>query len=833
MAGRLSPLFKRRNVSACAASILQGFDHVWTPSNRRTFVCDVRWGWGELPSTETCQTPSIGWRSGWRRLSSAAAEAEEVLERETGYKPRGEDSKRGEDLCEETQVGKHKISWKAGKLARFADGACVCGIEGTAVLATVVSEKTTQPEADMVPLQVDYRERLHAAGRIPTTFNRREGAPKDREVLCMRAIDRAIRPLFPPGFCCETQVIASVLSADGSQDPDILAINAVSAALTASDVPWEGPVGAVRIGCVDGEFIVNPSTVELIESDLNLTYAGTWDRTVMVECQANEVDDGTFGEALRLAQKEVSKLIAPQKDLARRAGRTKRTVTLAGADPAAAKQVMVLAEPMLKEIFRNPGLGKEGRALGRSDVKRKVHQQLNAKGLIQPESERVPGSGCVSPLDLDFSLHMVEEKIVRQMAIQDGLRVDGRGLRELRRLFCQVECTQVVHGSALFERGDTQSLCTATVGGEHDTVEVQSVLGESTRHLMVHYSFPPFATCEVSKTGGVNRREIGHGNLAERALSGVMPDTDVFPFPVRVVTDTLMSNGSSSMAAACGGALALKDAGVPIKSLVAGVSIGLMTDMPVRGLAGKSGGESNQRADHAAKNPGSHCLLVDIQGLEDHLGDMDFKIAGTAKGITAAQLDVKMPVSLDVLSDAWPLAGQARATILEAMEKSLPQKAGPNTPQFGSTEVNKDLVGHVIGEDGETIRRIESDSGARLIVKPDSNEIRVYAPTKAQYALAKTAILDVMGANIREGEVYNVKVVRIVDFGAFVELPSGFQTLLHISDLSHSRIRAVEEVLHEGQELKVKCLGRDPKGNVRISRKALQPAPSADRGTQR
>ncbi|CAD7698524.1 unnamed protein product [Ostreobium quekettii] len=390
----------------------------------------------------------------------------------------------------------------------------------------------------------------------------------------------------------------------------------------------------------------------------------------------------------------------------------------------------------------------------------------------------------------------------------------------------QVDLLPVVHGSALFGRGETQSLCTATVGGEGDTQVEDDVMGMATRSLFVHYTFPSFAVNETRKAGGLSRRELGHGRLAERALRPVMPDIDQFPFPVRLTAETLSSNGSSSMAAVCAGSLALKNAGVPIKSLVAGVSIGLITDAQIDYAQQESGGAFHSESRESPGRVGRHVLLTDIQGLEDHLGCMDFKIAGTAAGITATQLDTKFPgVPVGIVTEALQPSLKARRQILEAMGGCLQRGRRQRKPKFGTVEVDKDLAGILIGPRGRTIQGMQAATGARLILRSEAKEMAIYAPTEQQYDRAETAILDVQGANIREGDVYDVKVVTLTDFGAFVELPNGFQALLHISELSHSRIRAVEDVVHEGQEFKVQCLGRDHKGNVKLSRKALLPKP--------
>lgn len=761
----------------------------------------------------------------------------------------------GKVFSVDAKVGERRLRFEVGQLAQQADGSCVVKYGGTYVLATAVCGNSLVPGADGTLLQVDYRERSASAGRIPSQPLRREAAFSDREVLCARAIDRALRPLFPPGFLYEAHVWGQVLCYEEDHDPDVAALNACSAALMLSGIPWRGPVGAVRVGMLGNEVVINPSRHQLEVSSLNLLYAATADGPVMVEGAANQLAPPVLARAMREAhQQVVLHLLQPQHDLAR--GVSVRPMPLAGCPPEIMNFLRDEAQPRYLELFRKgQKLTKSDRAAALSRIAREVKAALSERYMVEtdqvpPTLASCPPEDPITESKVEEGLLAVQKEVVSDLALNEGRRLDGRGLREVRPLRAQMDYLEVgtVHGSALFDRGETQALASVSVGSHLDALNVELMTGRQEKPVMLHYHFPPFAVNEVGRAGAPNRRELGHGNLAESAIWCVMPqvqtvagipggaltpgkgdlvkmkdEEDVFPFTTRIVVDTLSSSGSSSMAAVCAASLALESAGVPIRDLVAGVSIGLVTERHASNTAVASpimGSSQSQNSQW-----GRYALLTDIQGMEDALGSMDCKVAGTRSGVTAIQLDIKLPyIPQEVLEAAIERACEAHGVILEVMEAAREQQQRPEElcPAIGTLTINKELVPRLIGLNGSKVDAVMERSGAVLIVN-DTGDVDIYGPTARRYAAALEAVRDVEGSNIKAGESYLVKVVSVKDVGAHVELPNGVQGYLHISEISHHKLQGITDVISEGQQLEVMCVGRDPKGMVLVSRKALLP----------
>lgn len=713
---------------------------------------------------------------------------------------------KGEVFEEEGSVGSHVVTFETGKLARFASGAVVVGIKDTKVLATVVGANRLEEGKSFMPLQVDYREKQYAQGKIPNTFMRREGAPKERELLVSRIIDRSIRPLFPKGYYYESQVMANVLSSDGEQDPDVMAANAASAALMVSDIPWDGPVGVVRLGRIDGKFVVNPDMDELAVSDLNLVYACTLDKTIMMETQAREISNKDLQSAFHLAHAEASKLIPPQLRLASKVQNRKRLVKTITVEKEVLEKIRSKAESGIAAVMGDSSYGKFERGKALSNIQDEVGIMLK-----EEDDEK---SLKVLPLAFD----QIRKEVVRRNIFTKGVRVDGRDLTAVRDLQCEIGLYPPLHGSSLFSRGNTQVLCTVTLGAPEDAQKLDSLVGPPKKRFMVHYSFPPYSINEVGKFMGLNRREVGHGTLAEKALLALLPPEDDFPYSVRVTSEVMASDGSSSMATVCGGSLALMDAGVPLRGHVAGVSIGLVTDV------NKDTGDIKD-----------YRLLTDILGLEDHVGDMDFKIAGTRAGITAIQLDIKPAgIPLNILCEALEPAAVARQHILDFMEQEIREPRSEqkeNVPRKGHFSIQREYVGRLIGPQGNTVKNIQRVTGVRITVS-DDGRVCVIAKDQASYDQAKEMVQSTVGKEIEVGNMYDGIVVSIKDFGAFVELDGGHQGLLHISELSHEKVTRVTDALIVGEKLKVMCIGRDLRGNLKLSRKATIPLKTMGETTQ-
>ncbi len=676
------------------------------------------------------------------------------------------------------------FSIEVGRMAKQADGAATVRYGETVVLVTAVASSEPREGADFFPLTVDYQERTFAAGKIPGGFFKREGRPSEHEILVSRLIDRSLRPLFPKGFACETQVIATVLSADRENDPDIAALVGASAALQVSDIPFHGPVAAVRVGRRGGHFLISPSQNQLETSDLNLLVAAGRQAIVMVEGGAEVVPEETVLEALFLAHEAVQPLLDLQDEISRIVGKPKRAWVPPARDPHLMERVREQMGPKIKEAFSLAN--KQERRLRLSEIKAEARATLG---------EEYGGR----EQELVEALAEVEREVLRELVLREGRRVDGRSPKDIRPVSCQVEVLPRTHGSALFTRGETQALVVTTLGTASDEQRVDALIGEQYKRFMLHYNFPPFSVGEVRPLRAPSRREIGHGALAERALQAVIPGEEEFPYTIRVVSEILESNGSSSMATVCGGSLSLMDAGVPIKAPVAGIAMGLV----------KEGEEVR--------------ILSDILGDEDHLGDMDFKVAGTAEGITALQMDIKIAgITRDLMREALYQAREGRLYILEVMARTLAkprQKISEYAPRIVTLKIKPERIRDLIGPGGKVIRGIVEESGAKIDVEDDGT-VFVSSPDAQSLSKAVERVKE-LTAEAEVGQIYRGVVRKVVDFGAFVEILPGIEGLLHISQLGPGRVRQVKDVLREGDEISVKVLQIDKQGKIRLSSKDL------------
>ncbi|MBI4591137.1 MAG: polyribonucleotide nucleotidyltransferase [Candidatus Rokubacteria bacterium] len=694
----------------------------------------------------------------------------------------------------ETEIGGRTLSLETGKVARQADGAVIVRYGGTVVLATVVATKTPLEGVDFFPLTVDYRERAYAGGRIPGGFFKREGRPVEKEILTSRLIDRPLRPLFPKAFKHEVQILDLVISGDQENDPDVLAIVGSSAALLVSGIPFYGPVGAVRVGLVDGRLLANPSEGQRAESLLDLVIAGTEEAVLMVEAGAKEVPEEAMIRAIAFGHEQCRALAKIQEDLRRLAGK-----------PAWALDPQAGEDSTLESRVRELSAAKIAQALS-------VHEkQARAQAMNQIFEEvfQALGSDPAMKDQVREALEKVEKAEVRRMVLDKGIRVDGRGPSETRPITSEVGFLPRAHGSALFTRGETQALVAVTLGTKEDEQKIEDLTGESFRHFMLHYNFPSFSVGEVRRFGGPGRREIGHGALAERAVEAVLPPKEAFPYTIRVVSDILESNGSSSMATVCGASLSLMDAGVPLRAPVAGIAMGLIK-------------EGNRVA-----------ILTDIVGTEDHYGDMDFKVAGTESGVTALQMDIKIGgVSTDIMARALAQGREARLHVLEKLRQALDKprpELSPYAPRFVTIRIRPEKIREVIGPGGKVIRGIQEQTGVKIDVE-DDGRVTVFSADNAAVQKAVAIIQDIV-REVELDRIYIGKVKKIVEFGAFVEVIPGTEGLLHISQIAETRIRAVSDVLAEGDEVLVKVIEVDPSGKIRLSRKmALREQPAlADR----
>ena len=689
-------------------------------------------------------------------------------------------------LNESIRVGDRDLTVEVGRVARQADGSCVVRYGDTMVLCAAVGALTPREGIDFFPLTVEYREANYAAGRIPGNYFRREGRPNEKEVLTSRLIDRPCRPLFSEGYRNETQVVTSVVSADPDNNPDVIAITGASCALYLSDIPFSTPVAGVRIGLIEGRYIVNPTYDEVRESRLNLIVAGTEEAIVMVEAGAREVSEEIMVEALMLAHKEINRLCRWQKELYKALGVEKRPV-----EPVA------LNEEMLGEIQRNYGERLRAALDTTHQSKRASYAAVDA--LKAEVVESYPEDQAETRALAKKCFDHLKETIFRDDILNHRRRPDGRRFSEIRPITCEVGWLPRTHGSALFTRGETQALVTTTLGTKEDEQFMDDLeKGEVKRRFMLNYNFPPYSVGETGRFGSPGRREIGHGALARRALEGILPDDTNFPYTIRIVSDITESNGSSSMASVCGASLAMMDAGVPLKAPVAGVAMGLVM-------------EGNKYA-----------ILTDIAGAEDHYGDMDFKVAGSHEGITALQMDIKITgVNAQIMAEALQQAKKGRMFILGAMEQTLGgarEAISPFAPRIIKIKINPDKIRDVIGPGGKVIRALVEETGAKIDVEDDGT----VSIATADGAAAEAAVNRIRGltAEAEIGETYVGTVTRIVDFGAFVEIFPGTDGLLHISEIADRRIRDVRDELREGQQIMVKCIGKD--GNkIKLSRKAV------------
>jgi len=681
------------------------------------------------------------------------------------------------------------MTLETGKVAKQADGAVVVRLGGSMVLATCVAAKGAKESQDFFPLTVEYRERAYAGGRIPGGYFKREGAPVKKETLTSRLIDRPIRPLFPDGFRNEVQVICLTISGDQDNDPDILAMNGASAALCLSGIPFDGPVGAVRVGLVEGKLIANPTTAQKKLSSLELIIAATEDAVLMVEAGASEISEETMLEAIAFGHAECKKLAKAQRDLVQRAGKPRWTIETSAQDGELKARVRSLAAGKLATALATHE--KQGRA--------------EAVGRVFDEVVQSLGVDETKKAAVREAFEAVEKAEVRRLIVERNLRVDGRKATDIRPIAIDVAYLPRAHGSSVFTRGETQALVSATLGTKSDEQKIESIEGDYYRNFLLHYNFPSFSVGEVRRFGSPSRRDIGHGALAERAVEAVLPPKEEFPYTIRVVSDILESNGSSSMASVCGASLALMDAGVPLKSHVAGVAMGLVKEGEKVGI------------------------LTDINGAEDHYGDMDFKVAGTEKGVTALQMDIKIAgVSIEIMRAALQQAREARLIVLGKMREAIEKpraELSPYAPRFVTIKIRPEKIREIIGPGGKVIRGIQEQTGTKIDVE-DDGRVTVFSPDSASVQKALGIIQDIC-REVELDRIYLGKVKKIVEFGAFVEVIPNTEGLLHISQIAESRIRTVQDVLTEGDEVLVKVIEIDGNGKMRLSRKmALRDQPA-------
>jgi polyribonucleotide nucleotidyltransferase len=689
----------------------------------------------------------------------------------------------------EIETNGSRMTLETGKVAKQADGAVVVRLGGSMVLATCVAAKSAKESQDFFPLTVEYRERAYAGGRIPGGYFKREGAPVKKETLTSRLIDRPIRPLFPDGFRNEVQVICLTISGDQENDPDILAMNGASAALCLSGIPFDGPVGAVRVGLVEGKLVANPTTSQKKLSNLELVIAATEDAVLMVEAGASEISEEAMLEAIAFGHAECKKLVRAQRDLIQRGGKPRWTVEASAHDGELKARVQSLAAGKLATALATHE--KQSRAEAVSRVFDEVVQSL--------------GVDDTKKAAVREAFEAVEKTEVRRLIVERNQRVDGRKAHEIRPISIDMAYLPRAHGSSVFTRGETQALVSATLGTKSDEQKIESIEGDYYRNFMLHYNFPSFSVGEVRRFGSPSRRDIGHGALAERAVEAILPPKEEFPYTIRIVSDILESNGSSSMASVCGASLALMDAGVPLKSHVAGVAMGLVKEGDKVGI------------------------LTDINGAEDHYGDMDFKVAGTEKGVTALQMDIKIAgVSIDIMRAALQQAREARMIVLGKMREAIEKpraELSPYAPRFVTIKIRPEKIREIIGPGGKVIRGIQEQTGTKIDVE-DDGRVTVFSPDSASVQKALGIIQDIC-REVELDRIYLGKVKKIVEFGAFVEVIPNTEGLLHISQIAESRIRTVQDVLTEGDEVLVKVIEIDGNGKMRLSRKiALRDQPA-------
>lgn len=679
--------------------------------------------------------------------------------------------------------GGRPFTLETGHLAKQANGAVLARYGESVVLVTAVVSKKRREGIDFFPLSVDYQEMTYAAGKIPGGFFKREGRPSEREILTSRFTDRPLRPLFPKNFFNDVQVIATVLSADDENDPDVIAISAASAALEISDIPFAGPVAGVRVGRIDGKFVVNPFISRIGESELDIVVAGSEDAVVMVEGSAKCVSEQMLQDAINFGHQSIQDVINMQKELRARVGKEKISVPEQIIDPEIEERVRQVAVEPMRSALSIPG--KQDRNNAVKDVFVSVTEELSSQYQDSEEQIRTV-------------LENIEKEIIRGQILNEGKRVDGRSPKDIRPITCEVALLPRTHGSGLFTRGETQALASTTLGTSQDEQRIDSLIGESTKSFMLHYNFLPFCVGEARFLRGPSRREVGHGSLAEKAISRVLPSNDDFPYTIRIVSEVLESNGSSSMATVCGSILSLMDAGVPIKEPVAGIAMGLISE-----------GDN-------------YVILSDILGDEDHVGDMDFKVAGTRGGVTAIQMDIKIKgLPSEIFTQALEQAREGRLHILDVMQQTIKEprpEISSRAPRIVMLQVKPEKVSSIIGPGGKNIKNIIAQTGVKIDVD-DEGKVSIASPDKESIEKAVEMVKSLV-EEAEVGKVYLGKVRKIMDFGAFVEIIPGIDGLVHISQLDHERVNSVRDVLKEGDEVLVKVLEIDPQGKIRLSRKA-------------
>jgi len=694
------------------------------------------------------------------------------------------------------QYGSHTVHLETGEIARQAGGAVLVSVDDTVVLATVVGASKAKPGQDFFPLTVDYIEKTYAAGKIPGGFFKREGRPSEKETLTSRLIDRPVRPLFPEGFFNEVQVVIHVLSVNPEIDPDIPAIIGASAALSISGIPFSGPVGAARVGYIDGKYVLNPSATELKTSRLNLVVAGTERAVLMVESEADQLSEDVMLGAVVYGHEQMQAVIGAIDALVRDAGKPAWDWTPPAKNEALQARLAAIAGPGYNDAYQIRS--KQARTQKLKQVEAHVREQLAA--------ETAAGAPAADDREVDQILFDMQAKLVRNQILAGEPRIDGRDTRTVRPIEVRLGVLPRTHGSSLFTRGETQALVTATLGTKQDEQIIDALMGEYRDRFMMHYNMPPFATGETGRVGTPKRREIGHGRLAKRALVAVLPSPEEFQYSIRIVSEITESNGSSSMASVCGGCLALMDAGVPIKAHVAGVAMGLI------------------------KEGGRFAVLTDILGDEDHLGDMDFKVAGTVNGITALQMDIKIEgITKEIMQVALAQAREGRTHILQRMQDAITVSRGELSafaPRMIRIKINPEKIRDVIGKGGAVIRALTEETGTQIDIEDDGS-ITIASVDQDKGREAERRILE-LTAEVEVGKVYEGTVLRLLDFGAIVQLLPGRDGLLHISQIANERVNQVSDYLKEGQSVKVKVIEADEKGRVRLSMKAVgSEAPAA------
>ena len=700
----------------------------------------------------------------------------------------------------ECNVGTNPITIETGKMARLADGAVVVRSGDTVVLVTVVSATKVKEGQTFFPLSVEYKEKAAAAGMFPGGYFKREGRPTEKEILTCRMTDRPLRPMFPKGYFYDTQVITLLLSADGENEPDILSINGASAACVVSDLPFAEPVGAVRVGRIDGQFVINPTNSQREHSQLDLVFAGTKDQVIMIEGSANELPEEDFIAALRVAQENVKVICEKQEELRAVCGKEKRAYELCLAKPELLEIGYEIAGDRIEEAIYAPSKVERQKKVGalRDEVEAAIKER-------HPEA---------TDFDVEQVFEYIQKKAFRISIMEKDKRADGRALKQLRPLTAEVNVLPpVVHGSAMFARGETMSLCLATLAPMEERQYMDNYTGSvNEKRFILHYNFPPFSVGDTGRFGGQNRREIGHGALAERSIAPVVPGEQEFPYAIRVSSEIMESNGSTSMASVCAGTMSLLAAGVPLKRPVAGISVGLVTE---------------QNDQHEIT---SYKTLLDIIGSEDFYGDMDFKLCGTSEGVTGYQLDLKLPgIPLSILEEAIHVAKAGRTDVLKVMNEAIaaPAQMSPNAPRIETTKIPADRIGELIGPGGKNIKAIQAESGADINIEEDGT-VHFYA-AKQEGLDRALELVTRMFKTIEIGELYTGKIVSTTTFGAFMEVLPGKDGLIHISELAEGRTAKTEDVVSVGDVVTAKCIGIDDKGRVKMSiRAALRDAKAAE-----